>query len=297
MVIDLELNKKRIEVKNQINEGIKKTPMALFLNIPNRIFRKVTHSARSLSLISCVAILALTFLMILVVNYLVLFRQNGVTTQINPFGIMVVFEVIFLGIAGTYFNINRVLVNIRDALIESVVSAKDLDNLQQWLQFGWSPRIFRRFFFWWFVLAMCGSSFFFGFFFWQKGFSGFWLIIPLLGFGLMGAIALYYAPLMFLLPLRLQSYQLTLYESSPAHSAVIEDISTILNHFVYGYVLMSSLIQLSLTTIDLPISAQVVFTAIFAWIPIIIQFLANQICIRSIITLSKRKKILRRLTV
>jgi hypothetical protein len=98
---------------------------------------------------------------------------------------------------------------------------------------------------------------------------------------------------MLLLPLRLRFYKFKLYESNPAHSEIIENISVLLNRYTYGYVFINSLLQLSLTTLNLPIFVQVVFMIVVGWMPVIIQYLANQVCIRNIISLAKRKTLSR----
>ena len=287
MTTDSELNKKRLEVKNEINEGINKTPMALLFNNTGRLVQKITGSAKPLPFIFCVAVLVIMTLLILGLNYLWLFRRTQAAIQITPVSAVIMVETTLVIVAATYFNINTVLTSIRDVVVDSIMSSEDLSKLHEWLSLGWSPSTIRRFFFWWFLFIVGALILFYPFFF-QVGFSVSFLI-PSLLFSVFGGIAFYYAPLMILLPTRLGSYHFKLYENDPARSEIVDKISAILNRFTYGYVLLNVVFQSSLAIANLPIIAEIVFMVAFGWTPVIAQYLVNQACIRSIISRSKRK--------
>ena len=59
METDLELNAKRLEVKNEITEGINKTPMARLFNVTGSIVQKITRYPKQLPLAYSVAVLSL----------------------------------------------------------------------------------------------------------------------------------------------------------------------------------------------------------------------------------------------
>lgn len=287
MTTDSELNKKRLEIKSEINEGINKTPMALLFNKTGRLVQKITGSPKPLPFIFCVAVLLILTLLILELNYLWLFRRTQAATQITPASTFIVVETTLVIVAATYFNINRVLTGIRDAVVDSIMSSEDLSKLHEWLSLGWSPSTIGRFFFWWVLFIVSALILFYPFFL-QVGFSV-GLLIPSLLFAVFGGIAFYYAPLMILLPTRLGRCHFKLYENDPARSEIVDNISAILNRFTYGYVLLIVVFQLSLAIANLPIIAEIVFMIAFGWAPVITQYLVNQACTRTIISRSKRK--------
>jgi len=287
MTTDSELNTKRLEIKNEINEGINKTPMALLFNNTGRLVQKITRYPKPLPFIFCVVVLATMTLLILGLNYLLLFRTAQATTQITLISAAIVVEIMLLIVAATYFNINIVLSSIRDVVVDFIMSSEDLSELHEWLSLGWSRSIIRRVFFWW-VLFIVGVMTLAYLFYSQQGFSAN-LLIPSLLLAVLGGVSFYYAPLMILLPTRLGRYHFKLYENDPARSEIVDNISTILNRFTYGYVFLNVLFQASLATANLPIIAHIVFMIGFGWVPVITQYLANQACIRTIISHSKRR--------
>jgi hypothetical protein len=167
------------------------------------------------------------------------------------------------------------------------MSSEDLAKLHEWLSLGWSLGTIRRVFFWW-VLFIVGLITLVYVFFSQQGFSAN-LLIPSLLLAVLGGVSFYYVPLMILLPTRLGQYHFKLYENDPARSEIVDNISTILNSFTYGYVFLNVLFQASMALANLPIIAHLVFMIGFGWVPVIAQYLANQACIRTVISRSKRK--------
>ncbi|MEK6753758.1 MAG: hypothetical protein AABZ00_15990 [Chloroflexota bacterium] len=288
MTTDSELNKKRLEVKNEINEGINKTPMALPFNITGRFVQKVTGYTKPLPFMFCVLLLAVIILLILGLNYLLLFRTAQATTQITPISAAIVVEIMLGIMAASHFNIKLVLSSIRDSVVDSIMSSEDLSKLYEWLSLGWSPSTIRRFFFWW-ILFVVGVITLVYVFFSQEGYFSVHLVIPTLLFAFLGGASIYYAALMLLLPARLRTYNFKLYENDPAHSEIVADISTMLNRFTYGYVFLIVIMQSSFVIGDLPLIAQIVFGITSGWVPVIAQYLVNQSCIRTIISRSKRK--------
>jgi len=288
MTIDSELNKKRLEVKNEITEGINKTPMALLFNTTGRVIQKIRRNPKPLPFIFCVVVLATIISVILGLNYLVLSRTPEAATQITPISAVILVEILLVIIALTYFNVNRVLFSIRDVFVDSIMSSEDLSKLHEWLSLGWSPSIIGRFFFWW-VLFTVGAMAFIYLFFSQKGFISVGLLMPYLFFAFLGGVSFYYAPLMLLLPSRLRFYRFELYENDPARSEIVDNISAVLNRFIYGYVFLNAMLQSSLAIANVPIIAQIALMVTFGWMPVITQYLVNQACIQTIISRSKRK--------
>jgi hypothetical protein len=211
-----------------------------------------------------------------------------VTTQITPISAAIVVEIMLAITAASYFNIKMVLSRIRDIVVDSIMSSEDLSNLQEWLSLGWSLRTIRRFFFWW-ILFVVGVMTLLYVFFSQKGYFSVDLAIPSLLFNLFGGLSIYYVALMLVLPTRLSTYNFKLYENDPAHSEIVDEISTLLNRFTYGYVFLAAVLQLSIAFAGLPLIAQIAVGITAGWVPVITQYLANQACIRTIISRSKRK--------
>jgi len=288
MTLEAELSQKRLEVKHAITEGVRKTPMAQLLHVPERVIRKLTNSPQPIPLLFSIGSLALIILLLFGLNYLAFFRSTRTITQITPLAAFTIIEIYLLIVVLTYFNINQALFSIRDTLVDFILTSKDLSNLHQWLSLGWSPVIMGRFFFGWTVF-LSGVIALLNFFLPQAGFLSLELLLLNLFSLLLGGIAFYYAPLMILLPVSLGNYQFKLYENDPARSQIIEAIASILNRYTYGYVFLNALLQSSLIILSLPISAQLIFMITFGWMPVVIQYLVNQTCIRTIISLSKRK--------
>lgn len=288
MKTDSELNKKRLVVKNEINEGINKTPMALPFNITGRFVQKITGYPKPFPFMFCVLLLAVIILLILGLNYLLLFRSAQATTQITPVSAAIVVEIMLAIMAAAHFNIKMALSSIRDSVVDSIMTSEDLSKLHEWLSLGWSTSTIRRFFFWWVLFTVGGMTLLYVFFS-QEGYFSIDLVIPLLLFMLLGGASIYYVVLMLILPTRLRTYNFKLYENDPVHSEIVADISTMLNRFIYGYVFLIVIMQLSFVIADLPLIAQMVFGLTSGWVPVISQYLVNQSAIRTIISRSKRK--------
>ena len=280
METEPEVNEKRLKVKNEITEGIKHTPMARLFNVTSYVVQKITGYPKQLPLAYCIAVLSLVFLLITL-----LFFKTQIMIRPGLLSIIFLGESGLLSIVFTYFNINRVLRGIRDTVVDSITSSQNLSDLQQWLSFGWSSKIIKRFQWIYAVFFAAISLFLFP----AIGFSGFGILSLSILYGFVGSIAWYYVPLMLLLPIRLSAYQFRLYESDPARSEIIEDMSAILSRFTFGYVSISALVQLSLASINLPIFEAIVFMVVIGWMPVTIQYFVNQFSIRNIISSSKRK--------
>jgi len=285
MEIDLELNEKRLEVKNEITAGLNKTPMAILFNSTGKLIQKITRYPKPLPLIYSAAVLAPTILIPWLLVTL-LFRGTEMLTRLGLFPTIILVEDFFLGVFLTYFNVNRVLRGIRDTLVDSILSTKDLSDLQNWLSLGWSSRKIKLLY--WCLFLSLFSAFvyvsmreadLFGF-----GMTAFFLVS-----GFLGGISFYYAPLIMLLPVRLGNYGFALYENDPSRSEVVSNISGILNRFIYGYVFINLLFQLGLALIVLPIFVKLFVMLVFMWTPVIIQSITNQVGIGNIVSLSKRK--------
>jgi len=285
MEIDLELNEKRLEVKNEITVGLNKTPMAILFNTTGKLIQKITRDPKPLPLIYSAAVLVPTILIPWLLLTL-LFRETGIFVKLGLFPMIVLIEDFFLGVILTYFNVNKVLRGIRDTLIDSILSTKDLSDLQQWLSLGWSSKTAKRVY--WYLFL--GLFFVFAYIsILEIGLSGLGLIAFFLVSAFLGGIGFYYAPIMILLPIRLRYYSLALYENDPSRSEVISNISGILNNFIYGYVFINLLFQLGLALINVPVLVKLFVMLVFMWTPVIIQSITNQIGIWNIVSLSKRK--------
>ena len=287
MITDSELIQKRLEVKNEIDEGTNKTPMARLFNFTGRVVQKITRYRKPLPFIVCVLVSAVITLLILGLNYLLLFRTGQATTQITPISAAIVVETSLLIVAATYFNISMVLAGIRDGVVDFIMSLEDLSKLHEWVSLGWSPGTVRRFFFWWLLIPIGPMPLLVPLFS-QQGFSAD-ILIPSFLFAVLGGLSFYYAPLMVLLPIRLSNYRFKLYENDPARSEIVDTISTILNRFTYGYVFLNVVFQLSLAVANLPIIAEAAFMIVFGWLPVTTQYFVNQACIRTIISRSKKR--------
>lgn len=286
METTLELNEKRQELKDEITAGINKTPMARLFNVTRSVVQKITRSQKPLPALYCTALLAPIVLMP-VLFYMILFHESQIAAEISLFSVITVLEVMLLSVILTYFNINRVLLSIRDILVDSIILSKDLSDLRKWLAIGWSSSVTKSFLIWWNTILVGIVTYIF--YVLEHGYLGFGLFIFLLIFIFLGGMAWYYVPLMLLLPMKLKFFQFDLYENDPAHSEIIESISAVLNRFTYGFVFINILVQLGLATTNFPIVLEFGFLVVLIWIPLVAQFFINQASIQYIISVSKRK--------
>ena len=140
METDLKLIEKRQELKNEITAGINKTPMARFLNYVGGFIQNITRYPKQLPLSYSVFIFLLFILLVTFILFTYPIKNWTIVFRWVIFG-----QIGVLALIITYFNVNRVLTDIRDFVVDYLMSEQSLSNLQEWLYLGWTNKIMRRF--------------------------------------------------------------------------------------------------------------------------------------------------------
>jgi len=282
MKTDAKLIEKRQELKDEITAGINKTPMAGLLNMVGMFIQKITRYPKQLPLLYCGFILSL--LILLATLTLFTYPINNWTVV---FGLVIFGQIGVLALIITYFNVNRVLANIRTSIVDYLVSEQSLSNLQEWLSFGWTKKIVRPLL----IIYGVGSGAIPLYYFSKVSgeFSKIGVTLFTLCFVVLASVMFYYVPIMLILPLRLKACQFTLFENDPTRSDVIDSMATLLNHYTYGYVFNNVILQLGLAIIKVPILVSIIYMIVIGWLPVTVQFVLNQTSIRNIVLSSKKK--------
>jgi hypothetical protein len=107
--------------------------------------------------------------------------------------------------------------------------------------------------------------------------------------GFFTGIIIYYIPLIFLLPVRLSRYHFKLFAANPSRSEIIDQISGMVNAFVYISAVYSAVATVVASTSGRLASEQIFYLIVLTWLPIIGLFVVNQFALNRIITNAKWK--------
>jgi hypothetical protein len=278
-----KLLEKRREVKEYINANLHNTPMALLLRFPSLLIRRFFGCSSYLSTASNAILMGILIVLPTLVTVLG-FNEFDILKPLEWLGVFVVLEGFCVSVFMAHFNVNRLLMGIRNSIVDSMVSISDLCDLQQWLSLGWTPKILKIYLLCWVTflipIAIFNMYIVFG------KFQHVSLYVWVITFLVLSGFSWSYAPLNMILPVRLSRYQYSLHEIDPARSEIISRISSNLNYYSYGYALNAAVVQLIFAAVGrfylFGISA-----AFIAWIPITIQFALSQLSLRRIIVNAK----------
>lgn len=282
-----ELSPKREELKHQLAAGEYKTLLDVMFDRTGRFIQKLTRRKTPPSFLYSALLLAL---IILLINFLIsiLFGEfySPVRRELIPLQIatLVMLLSIWVGLK-IYFD--SFFINLRNYLLDAIVSEADLTDFQRWLTtFGNLKNA---------LLLGLVLGILFGLDSTIKtstrlgGFVGFGqtifsILIMFSGVG----IFVYYFFLFFALPIRLSRYHFKLYAADPSSSETIDRISDMLSNFVYLWTALVS-VAILLLAILLPWHNvwRSVLPLVMSMILLILLFILNQYALSKIITRAK----------
>jgi hypothetical protein len=289
MTENANLMNRRDELKRQLLVGQNMTLMDKVFDETERMIRALTRMSGPVSIYASSVII----LLVIVIPGLLISLLLGETERLADLGLA---GIVFVGLGlaaliSAKVNVGFVLASFRDHIIDAIESVENLSDLECWLaDVCWNRK------------KNLACSVAFGILFggigiflvsaMQEEFIGlalsFWVLV---GTALLG-IAIYFVLLMVFLPLRISRYQFKLFAAGPSRSEVIIHLSRILNRYAYVIAAFSAVLTLyfgiffgtdkSWTWFAL----LVIFTG---WLPVTLQFIANQTAIGKIIATAKWK--------
>jgi hypothetical protein len=282
---DTNLLEKRAELKQIINEGMQKTFPANLFNATGRslvkIFRLKTQPDS-----------AVNIFVFSVCIYLVATVAAALTGEIfqwtkSQYILVGLLSFEYLSVIIVHLDVvENILPGIRDTLVDSILTVDDLRKLENWLNKLWSFHkgwIYVLFVLLFVILNIIGFNF---------------AIHQFIGVGLAilaGLISiLFVAPIfiilyMLTLPVQISGFHLTLYETDPVNSEVIQQLIRIFNLHIY---LVTGMVAIGTALIAAnPLNetgkSLALVNLLAGWFPIIAQFLMNQYALRRLIARAK----------
>jgi hypothetical protein len=196
-------------------------------------------------------------------------------------------ELVVIGFVAFHFVLGFIIKSIDGFLIESIESIDNLNDLQQWLENGWTS--------WkpvglaismaiaWTLISTSWLSFAFGLF------VGFGFIFAAIFVGGVLGIALYYLVWVVKLPLHLSGYKYKLHEVDPVHSEVISHLTHMLSGFIYSVATYFALTTMAAVLVGGPAAQVVALILALGWGIITAQFIVNQRALGKIVSTAKWK--------
>lgn len=280
---NITLAEKRSEVKQFINDGIAKTFPAYLFDYVGKLLQGLFHLShpphRTVDVFVWLAIVYVPGLLVAII-----FKEMA-RWDVYLWFYSGMLAIGYFAAVVCYVNVvYNLLPGIRDYIVDSILAVEDLDKLKKWLARFWSLRGWLGFTLvaglWTAIAFVIGVSYRVG------EFIGIGLTVATFSVGPFFIGAVYILIYMLTLPPQVAAYRLKTYGLNPAHSEVVQRLSSIFNIYLYlvaGYVALGT----TLSSLN-PITSWWVWGALLlGWIPTISQFLVNQYSIRKIIVNAK----------
>lgn len=283
MNTDNELLQKRIELKQIINDGIKRTFPAYFYDVIGngfvKLFRlpKKPHWGFSAFVFIVLLLLPGSFIALVTGE---IYRWGKIELILHGTAILAY----FCGIT-SFVNLKYIILpGIRDHIVDAIQSKESLYKFEKWLSSMFSISN-------WLIITI-GFGFLYGLLVTILEFYAFGrllsvsIIVSTFLIGTTPTMALYVVARMLTFPIELANYQLHIYELDPANSEVIQRLIYTLNVYIYiivGYCASGTMIFALIPKMSWGIWLFITL----GWAPTIIQFLVNQYAIRKIIINAK----------
>lgn len=280
---DAALIQKRAELKQIINDGMHKTLPAYLYDRIGRTLVRIFHLKRLPHWSVSVLVLGL---LVFLPGSLTAF----VTKEIYHWKFIVWIShvtglVLYLALPTAHLNvIHNILPGLRDHIVDSIESVGDLNRLENWLNSMWSSSRQLIFISWFCPIFAVSILLFMSNVVGRSIGIGFAITVLLVSASV--SSALYFVQWMLTFPSELADYQLTMFESDPANSEIIQRLIQILNIHMYvlaGYFAVGTLLAGLISELTFGIW----YFIVLGWIPTVLQFLANQYAIRKLIIRAK----------
>jgi hypothetical protein len=276
----------RAELKREITEG--QTLMELLYGQMERWIQRITRTRKPASPYTSTIVI---FLLILAIGYLISVAFGEAQDTLSS-GLLIssYLAISCASLLVALFNMRKLLESFRDQIVDFIESVDDIKDFQCCVTGQFFHRVKNYLFsmvllilsFLSIFLIKAYSSIFVG--------AGFCTTL-IIGNSLFG-ISFYFIIMMLFIPGRLSRYQYKLYAVNPIRSKVIANLTGILNRYTYTVVIFVAVIT---AWVNILFSSErffiwfVLITIILNWIPILIQFKANQSSINNIVQKGKLK--------
>lgn len=196
-------------------------------------------------------------------------------------------SIAFFGLVSLHIYIRKTFATIGTKVIDTIETAKDLSDLQNWLM---TVTNLGKHVIFSLVYTVISATFFLGLFFYTRGgFIGFGSTLLLGIVNFVAGMLIYYIIFFLELPLRLRRYEFKLFIADPSSSAMIGILSGIMTDFGYVIAILVAAGTLNILYSNLLTSITVFAIILVGWLPLIAIFVINQYALRTIIFSAKRK--------
>lgn len=284
MAEEIDVSKKREELKHQLATGEYKTLIDVMLDGMGRSIQKLTRGLALPPFWFSALMLTLVILLISVLLSILLGEFQSARREFIPIEFMIAGLLLAIWI-GLKIYIDSFFAKVHDYILDGIEAEVDLADLQRWLVAVSNlkrPLVIALVY--GVVQGLNRTAFhsdrlgdFIG--------IGPMIFLILIHFFSVG-IGIYYFFLFIVLPMRLGKYHFKLYAADPSSSEIIDQLSDVLSNFVYLVAVINALGSLLSF-----LFAQWYWLGelMMIWIPLILLFILNQYNLAKIITRSKWK--------
>ncbi len=287
MTDNIDLLKRRDELKLALREENTKTLVDVILAWVNRPVRKMIGNNQSLLAISGTVIVFILTVLIGMIVILLAGETNILQQIIKRFGLW--FLILSYTSATASMTIanafsHRLIAIFRDDLLEIVESVETLNDIQKWVDLICNKKLF--------ILAgifgvVTGAVFPFSFNTTIGLSVGIGFTVMFILFALQSATFVGFLFLVLFLAVGMRNYQITLFPASPSDSKVISTLSGFMSSFVYLFSIYGAVLTLALGITGLLPSFS--YTLPLFWCVIVLIFAISQYSLAQIIQREKWK--------
>jgi hypothetical protein len=284
---DIELVKRRRELKQEITSGMHLLLMGLIFEYTNRFLQKFNRKGIAPPFYSTVIAAAFLIQLVQVPGLLIamLLKEVHQYSELFVIGSLSI-EVGFLGVLVAKLNINYVLQNLRDHVVDAIECVDDLNDLGSCLSNFWS--LSKQLSSAVFLGMIAGALTVFGVSRTLEHFIGVGFTISVLLAWIIAIIPVYYLCLMAILPLRLSHYHYNLFEANPIRSDVLRHLSLTLRNYTYVIAFFIAFDTFFYGLNSSTRSLNIIMLTV-GWIPLTVQFISNRSALKSIARNAKWK--------
>jgi hypothetical protein len=289
---EIMLLEKRNEVKRFLSRGSDRTLIGVVLDRTSHAVKKVTRSTHAIPVWYSAAIISLLILLVGSLTSIILGEFSAVLQTIVPIEILgAVLTTASLVIYKVF--IDRVFANLRDNIIDAIISQDSLADLRRWLDLLCNTR-------WNFVFSLVyglttGILSARSLSVVKQANIGYGPFVTFCLVAFTWGMSMYFLLVFLILPIRLARYKYRMYNADPSSSGVIHHLSNLLEGMVYLYAVVAGGTMVYLAWAGLLSSTAKfsieIMSILVAWLPITVLFVAGQYALAVIISGAKRQRL------
>jgi hypothetical protein len=287
MTENIDLLKRREELKLALREENTKTLVDVILEGVTRPFQKVIGSNRIITYVYGTLIVFLLTMLVGMILITLLGESASLQQFVQRYGLWFIMIGLFSSTGSmTLANvfIHRIITIIRESVLDTVETIDTMVDIEQWVTFVCNKKLalaagvlgipvgyylVRN------LSAITGSPY------------GVGLTMLVILFSMQSSIFFGFSITILFLTVRLRNYQLILFSSDPSSSQVISNLSGFMSNFVYLFAIYGALTTFGIITTGLLKSFTL--TLPLFWILIVLIFAINQYSLAQIIQRAKWK--------